>query len=338
MSAKNRGISTAGGIFLVLITLIVTSGAIAFEAISVGGNTSTSPLTVTVVNTTTSTSAMSANNDSVHVTGILVAYTAPFIASYNLTHGGINTTVDDYNIVVLRNETGGTSGHGEYIGFVTTSTDTGSNVRRSTMVLTYIGTVGNSQSGIFSAIGTMTYTYSSANRSIAVSGKVTVVQGSGQGGLAGICGEETVQGVLGPPFTFADSYYFGASCSSISSTGSSVTIPNLFQNQTTTTSGSEGAAFQIVLPSGAGSSQSLSFSPENVTLVIGVNNTVTWTNDDNAAHTVTSTSVPSGASGFNSNNLNPGAEFTYTFTVPGTYTYHCSYHPWMKGTIIVKSG
>ncbi|MGI0090172.1 MAG: cupredoxin domain-containing protein [Nitrososphaerales archaeon] len=35
--------------------------------------------------------------------------------------------------------------------------------------------------------------------------------------------------------------------------------------------------------------------------------------------------------------MNPGSNFSVTFTVPGTYQYHCNIHPWMNGIIIVKS-
>ncbi len=80
------------------------------------------------------------------------------------------------------------------------------------------------------------------------------------------------------------------------------------------------------------------FGPDTVTVVVGVNNTLVWTNNDVAAHTVTSTSVPSGAKAFNSGLMAPNAVFTQTLTVPGTYNYVCSLHNWMKGTIIVKSG
>lgn len=79
------------------------------------------------------------------------------------------------------------------------------------------------------------------------------------------------------------------------------------------------------------------YRPDTVTLVIGVNNTVAWTNIDSTGHTVTSTSAPSGAS-FDSGNLNSGAKYTHTFAVPGTYQYKCSYHSQMTGTIVVKAG
>jgi plastocyanin len=94
---------------------------------------------------------------------------------------------------------------------------------------------------------------------------------------------------------------------------------------------------KIALPKGVSTVQSLDFQPANITLVIGVNNTVSWTNDDTAPHTVTATSVPSGAARFDSGNLNSGATFTYTFTVPGTYRYGCTYHFWMLGTVVVEN-
>jgi plastocyanin len=95
---------------------------------------------------------------------------------------------------------------------------------------------------------------------------------------------------------------------------------------------------QVVIPSGTGANTSATFAPSTITLVVGVNNTITWTNDDVATHTVTSLSVPSGAQSFNSGNLVSGAQFSVTLTVPGTYQYHCSIHSWMKATIIVKAG
>ncbi|MDA4125257.1 MAG: cupredoxin domain-containing protein [Thaumarchaeota archaeon] len=95
----------------------------------------------------------------------------------------------------------------------------------------------------------------------------------------------------------------------------------------------------VTIPNGISSNQTLNFTPKAITVVVGVNNTIQWTNQDSAAHTVTSTSIPSGASSFDSGNLNAGATFTVTLTTPGTYHYLCSIHPaWMIATIIVKSG
>jgi len=108
----------------------------------------------------------------------------------------------------------------------------------------------------------------------------------------------------------------------------------------TVVAGSGSSGVPVSIPTGAGSPNGApGYSPDKITLVIGVNATVTWTNDDGSTHhTVTSTSVPTGASSFTSGDLAGGAKFSYTFTVPGTYTYVCSYHSWMTGTVTVVQG
>lgn len=93
------------------------------------------------------------------------------------------------------------------------------------------------------------------------------------------------------------------------------------------------------MPNGVGVRSSLNFLPSTITLVIGVNNTISWTNKDSADHTVTFTTVPSGVQRISITNpdVGPGETFTITLTVAGTYQYHCSFHPgWMRGTVIVK--
>jgi amicyanin len=92
-------------------------------------------------------------------------------------------------------------------------------------------------------------------------------------------------------------------------------------------------AVSVSIPNGVGSTQGLNYAPVNVTVAKG--GTVTWTNNDPVPHTVTSTSVPSGASSFDSGNMNQNAVYTVTFTVDGTYQYKCTYHPWMHGTVTV---
>ena len=96
---------------------------------------------------------------------------------------------------------------------------------------------------------------------------------------------------------------------------------------------------KIPVGAGAGPSAAPGYAPENVTVVIGVNNTVEWTNNDTqnggTDHTVTSLSVPSGAASFDSGILAEGATFTQTFTTPGTYEYHCTIHAWMTGSVVV---
>ncbi len=78
--------------------------------------------------------------------------------------------------------------------------------------------------------------------------------------------------------------------------------------------------------------QNLAFSPKTLTVAPGT--TVMWTNKDSAPHTVTSDSGSTLASG----DLSQGKSYTHTFTKAGTYTYHCTIHPFMHGTVIVSGG
>ena len=71
------------------------------------------------------------------------------------------------------------------------------------------------------------------------------------------------------------------------------------------------------------------YSPQNLTVVMGVNNTVTWVSRSLSYDTVT------GQDGAFSAELAPGGTYTYTFPSPGTYPYHCIYHPWMVGSVTV---
>jgi plastocyanin len=104
---------------------------------------------------------------------------------------------------------------------------------------------------------------------------------------------------------------------------------------------SPGAGIKIIIPNGVNLNHALDFTPSTVVLVIGVNNSVTWVNQDTTDHTATFTVVPAGvtASSVSASDVPPGTSFgPVTFTVAGTYDYHCQFHPgWMRGTIIVKS-
>lgn len=79
-----------------------------------------------------------------------------------------------------------------------------------------------------------------------------------------------------------------------------------------------------------------SYSPSSVTIPSG--QTVVWTNNGGSTHTVTS-----GTNLFDSGNISPpnaqagtpGSSFQFTFSVPGTYAYHCKIHPQMTGSVTV---
>ena len=69
---------------------------------------------------------------------------------------------------------------------------------------------------------------------------------------------------------------------------------------------------------------------------IGVGETVTWSNDDTSAHTVTSGSAVDGPDDiFNSDLFLAGTTFEVKFDTKGTFPYFCMVHPWMAGTVIV---
>ena len=91
-------------------------------------------------------------------------------------------------------------------------------------------------------------------------------------------------------------------------------------------------------PGYLGGKTTYGYAPDAVTVVIGKNNTVFWTNDDTAPHTVTSDTAGIFDSGTTGPLTTQGGTFQFTFTTPGTYTYHCSFHAWMQGTVTVLAG
>jgi plastocyanin len=72
------------------------------------------------------------------------------------------------------------------------------------------------------------------------------------------------------------------------------------------------------------------FSPETIEVKIG--QTVEWANNDLTPHTVTS----QGTGDLNSGSIDAGASWRHTFTQAGSFPYYCTFHPEMKGTVIVN--
>jgi len=72
------------------------------------------------------------------------------------------------------------------------------------------------------------------------------------------------------------------------------------------------------------------FNPPTITVKSG--ETITWINRDEEPHTVVSV----GKKFQKSSALDTDQEFTITAGEPGTYTYFCSVHPKMTGTIVVE--
>ena len=76
------------------------------------------------------------------------------------------------------------------------------------------------------------------------------------------------------------------------------------------------------------------FIPTTATVDVG--GTVTWLNEDTAAHTVTSGSTSYGPDGlFDSGLFMPETSFSFTFGEAGVYPYYCMVHPWMFGWVVV---
>ena len=74
----------------------------------------------------------------------------------------------------------------------------------------------------------------------------------------------------------------------------------------------------------------MKFSSETIEVETG--QIVEWTNDDLTPHTVTS----QGAGDLNSGSIDAGASWRHRFTQAGSFQYYCTFHPEMKGTVVVK--
>jgi plastocyanin len=72
------------------------------------------------------------------------------------------------------------------------------------------------------------------------------------------------------------------------------------------------------------------FVPASLTVKRGTK--VTVTNDDGTAHTFTADNGDS----FDTGNIDPNASTTLVLSKAGTFKYHCSIHPFMHGTLVVK--
>ena len=83
--------------------------------------------------------------------------------------------------------------------------------------------------------------------------------------------------------------------------------------------------------------EGLSFVPGDLTVQVGT--TVTWTNESNVIHTVTSGTNGTHDGEFNSGDIGPDEEYSYTFDEEGSFPYYCIPHvnQGMTGTITVEA-
>lgn len=72
------------------------------------------------------------------------------------------------------------------------------------------------------------------------------------------------------------------------------------------------------------------FMPRDIAVEPGTR--VTWTNRDSAKHTATSDR----GGGLNTGTINGGERKSLTLREAGTFTYHCTFHPFMQAKVTVK--
>ncbi len=79
------------------------------------------------------------------------------------------------------------------------------------------------------------------------------------------------------------------------------------------------------------------YTYQPATLRVAAGTTIAWTNEDGTDHTSTADNGGfSGGASFDTGTINQGQTKTATLSKPGSYPYHCSFHAFMHGTIIVK--
>ncbi len=75
--------------------------------------------------------------------------------------------------------------------------------------------------------------------------------------------------------------------------------------------------------------QGMAFNPSAITVTAGT--TITWTNKDGFAHTVTSNTGL-----FDSGTINSNGTYSHLFATAGTFPYHCTIHPSMTASVVVN--
>ena len=93
-----------------------------------------------------------------------------------------------------------------------------------------------------------------------------------------------------------------------------------------------------MIPGSALADQQDNFVPKQVSMQLGSDNHLSWSNDDDVAHTVTpdhrAEDSYSGAFGSTGVKM-PGESYEFLFTEDHELAYHCEPHPWMTGTVKV---
>jgi plastocyanin len=75
--------------------------------------------------------------------------------------------------------------------------------------------------------------------------------------------------------------------------------------------------------------QGFAYTPARIEIAAGT--TIEWKNQDPVAHTVTATD-----GSFDSGSIESGATWRHRFDTPGTYSFVCTPHPFMRGSVVVR--
>jgi plastocyanin len=98
---------------------------------------------------------------------------------------------------------------------------------------------------------------------------------------------------------------------------------------TSPSGGGGGGETPVSVVRGASDLTNTAYSPNPIAVAAG--GSVMWTNNDTTAHTATSNDGT-----WNSGTIAPGASFSRTFPTAGTFSYHCTIHPGMIGSVVVQ--
>lgn len=108
--------------------------------------------------------------------------------------------------------------------------------------------------------------------------------------------------------------------------------PGTTNNTSQNSTGSAAANSSQAPAAGTINIRDMMFTPSQISVAKG--GTVTWTNNDTTTHTVVDDL--SNVGGPNSGDIAAGSSYSFTFNKTGSFQYHCSIHPSMRGTIVVK--
>ena len=93
------------------------------------------------------------------------------------------------------------------------------------------------------------------------------------------------------------------------------------------------AATDAAAGGGAGAAKAemrtMTFMPKRIEIAAGT--LVTWTNNDQLVHTITADD-----GSWESGPIEPGKTWSHMFAQPGDYAFHCTPHPFMQGTVVVR--